>query len=219
MSASSVKQTADTCARNHTSPSIAHQSRSVPARRNAQIQAISRAATPYRSPSSHAAPTATPPETREQRLIRLQAEAPRTAAATARAAALRSRMTSVVRQRVDVGPRPIDPCVAASTPARAARSCCMASGGAARPLPLRRMQRRPRRKRAGSARQICWPRCVRKRLRRLNVDGGSAPGTDSRSTRSARAPACLSRCALATARTGIQYLPNGAKTTSPVPVA
>ena len=59
-SASSRNATADVCAMNHTSPSIEHHSRSVPAKKKATSQIVARLVTPMRSSSAHAAPTASP---------------------------------------------------------------------------------------------------------------------------------------------------------------
>ena len=45
---------------NHTSPSIEHHSKSVPAKKNTTSQIVARFVTPIRSSNAHAAPTASP---------------------------------------------------------------------------------------------------------------------------------------------------------------
>jgi len=59
-SASSVNATDDVCAMNHTSPSIEHHKRSVPAKKNTTSQTVLGVVTPMRASSAQAAPIATP---------------------------------------------------------------------------------------------------------------------------------------------------------------
>ncbi len=110
-SASIVKQTAETCAINQTSPSIAHHKRSVPASKKAQIHALAGA---LEAEALAQFPRGTDRNRgehhREKRLIRLRAEDRNERKQEQR----RERrfdhvVTAAIVQGVDVGTGPVDP--------------------------------------------------------------------------------------------------------------
>ncbi len=107
-----MKQTAETWAINQTSPSVAHQSKSVPAKRNAQIQALvaplqpkTLAELPRRSDRDAGE------DDGEQRLIRLRAENRHVRQEQERRQRGFDNVVAAVgiMQRIDIRARPVDP--------------------------------------------------------------------------------------------------------------